>query len=253
MILPQFHPKESFQLNEPIDFYVITMKKPERIENIEQQLEKISQQGTPIELEIIDAVVGVDLDLNSLIKQDILSIHYNTSRQTEKHKKQEIGCYMSHLKTYQTIQEKNRPGYSVILEDDFDIDSEHFIKDIENAIGYLKKYDNQFDFLYLGTIPGNHGTLLKDNLYKINKQQGLEGTHGMLLNNQKINHIIERTRIIKKAIDVELTELCHDDELDAYVIYPPIVNQQWEKLDTTIGTDNFDIFSNSELQSSVFE
>jgi GR25 family glycosyltransferase involved in LPS biosynthesis len=253
MILPQFHPKETFQMSESIDFYVISMKKPDRIENIEQQLEKLTQQGTPIELEMIDAVVGVNLDLNSLIKQGILSIHYSTLRKTEKHKKQEIGCYMSHLKTYQTIQQKNKPGYSIIFEDDFDIDSQHFIEDIEKAIDYLQKYDNQFDIIYLGTIPGNHGILLQDNLYKINKQQGLEGTHGMLLNNQRINHIIEQTKVIKKGIDVELTQLCHEDKLDAYVIYPHIVNQQWDKLETTIGTDNFDVFSNSELQSSVFE
>jgi GR25 family glycosyltransferase involved in LPS biosynthesis len=255
MILPHYS-NEKIQLNklnEPIDFYVITMKNPERMENIERQLEKLKEQGTPIHLESIDAVVGVDLDLNALIKQEILSTNYSTLRETERHKKQEIGCYMSHLKTYQTIQQKQKSGYSVILEDDFDIDSEQFIQDIKKTIDYLKKYDPNFDILYLGTIPGNHGTLLKDKLYKINKEQGLEGTHGMLLNNQKINHIIKQTKVIKKGIDVELTQLCHEDKLNAYVIYPPIVNQQWEKLETTIGTDNFDIFSKSELPSSVFE
>ena len=235
--------------DENIDYYVITMKTPERMKNIEEQSEKLKAQGTPIQIEIVDAVVGVDLDLDELIEQKKLSPDYPIHR-TEKMKKKEIGCYMSHLKIYDMIQEKNGSGYSVIFEDDFDIASEHFLQGINSSLNYLKEHNLDFDVLYLGTVTNNHGELLNTNLYKIEKKVNLYGTHAMLINNNRIDKMIDYFKFMKLPIDNQYNFLYRSDKIKAYVIYPHIVNQQWDKLGTIIGTENFIPLNNSNLRRS---
>ena len=253
---PEAIKPEPFQPKSEMDYYVITMKNPERIENINQQMNKLKQQGTPIDIELVDAVVGVDLNLNELIKTEILSPHYKSYRGSEINKKKEIGCYMSHLKIYNIIQQKEQTQtssnpYSVIFEDDFDIDSSNFIKDITESLAYLKNNKLDFDIIYLGTILHNHGKLLDKKIYTIDKKTGLEGTHGMIIHNKNVSKLITNLKPMKQAIDVELTQLCHRDELKAYVIYPPIVNQQWDKIESEIAKENFEL-SSSKLKPSDF-
>jgi GR25 family glycosyltransferase involved in LPS biosynthesis len=244
---------EYFESKSEIDYYVITMKNPERIENINQQKNKLKQQGTPIDIQLVDAVVGVDLNLNELIKTEILSPHFKSYRGSEINKKKEIGCYMSHLKIYEMIQQKEQTStsnpYSVIFEDDFDIDSSLFLKDVNESLEYLKNNKLDFDILYLGTIPHNHGNLLDKKIYEIDKKTGLEGTHGMIIHNKNVSKLITNLKPMKQAFDVELTQLCHRDKLNAYVIYPHIVNQQWEKIPSEIAKENF---QSSKLKPSDF-
>ena len=247
---------EPFQPKSEIDYYVITMNNPERIENINQQKNKLKQQGTPIDIQLVDAVVGVDLNLNELIKTEILSPHFKSYRGSEINKKKEIGCYMSHLKIYNIIQQKEQTQtssnpYSVIFEDDFDIDSSHFLKDVNESLEYLKNNKLDFDIIYLGTILHNHGKLLDKKIYTIDKKTGLEGTHGMIIHNKNVSKLITNLKPMKQAFDVELTQLCHRDKLNAYVIYPPIVNQQWEKIPSEIAKENFES-SSSKLKPSDF-
>ena len=247
---------ESFEPKLKIDYYVITMKNPERIENINQQIDKLKQQGTPIQIELVDAVVGVDLNLNDLIKTEILSPNFKSYRGSEINKKKEIGCYMSHLKIYEIIRQKEQTStsnpYSIIFEDDFDINSSHFLKDVNESLEYLKNNNLDFDILYLGTIPHNHGNLLDKKTYTIDKKTGLEGTHGMIIHNKNVSKLITNLKPMKQAIDVEFTQLCHHDKLNAYVIYPPIVNQQWDKIESEIAKENFQL-SLSKLKPSDFE
>lgn len=234
-----------------IDYYVITMKNPERLENIEKQSDKLKTQGTPVQIQIVDGVVGVDLNLDELIEQKKLSSEYKDSRGQGNKKKREIGCYMSFLKIYDMIQEKGNSGYSVIFEDDFDIHSDHFLKEIHESIGYLKINNLDFDILYLG-VQGylgpegnNHGELVDKNLYEIDKKNDLYGCYGMLINNKNIGKIINHMKYIKQAIDVEFTQLCHSEKLKAYVIYPHIVNPQIGKFETTIANENFQQLTDS--------
>jgi len=246
---------EPFEPKLKIDYYVITMKNPERIENINQQIDKLKQQGTPIQIELVDAVVGVDLNLNDLIKTEILSPNFKSYRGSEINKKKEIGCYMSHLKIYEIIRQKEQTStsnpYSIIFEDDFDINSSQFLKDVNESLEYLKNNKLDFDILYLGTIPHNHGNLLDKKTYAIDKNTGLEGTHGMIIHNKNVSKLITNLKPMKQAIDVELTQLCHHDKLKAYVIYPPIVNQQWDKIESEIAKENFQL-SLSKLKPSDF-
>jgi len=230
--------KYLYPKDEKIDYYVITMKNPERMKNIEEQMEKLKNQGTPVQIQIVDAVVGVDLNLDELIEQKKLSPSYPIHR-TEKIKKKEIGCYMSHLKIYDMIQEKDNSGFSIIFEDDFDIASEHFQQDVYDSLNYLKEHNLDFDVLYLGTQAKNHGELINDKTYKIDKSKDLYGTHAMLINHKNIHKIIDHFKFMKEPIDVEYTQLCRSDKINAYVIFPHLVNTQNDKLLSTIQNENF--------------
>jgi hypothetical protein len=240
------------KLKKDMDFYVISMKNPERMENIERQLEKLKQQGTPIHLEFVDAVVGKELDLNQLIKDEVLSPNHTGNGELDSNfRRGEIGCYMSHLKIYQQIQEKNKSGYSIIFEDDFDISSERLIEDIEKIIKKARNQKIDFDILFLGTVTENHGEPIFENIHRIDKNSILYGTHALLLKNENIPRWIEHIKMVDKQIDIKLVELTHHEKVNSYVIYPHIVNQQWGKIESSIAIEGFDILSNSKIQTSV--
>jgi len=245
---------ESFEPKMEIDYYVITMKKPERIENINQQIDKLKQQGTPIQIELVDAVVGLDLNLNDLIKTEILSPNFKSGYgDVEKIKKKEIGCYMSHLKIHEMIQQKaSKKKYSVIFEDDFNIVSEKFVKEIEDSLGILENKQLNFDLLYLGTNYENIGKLIENHTYAIDKNNVLFGTHAMLINNQNITKIIKAMTPIKQPIDVQYTELCQSEILNAYIQFPILVKQQFDKLQSTITSESFQL-TLSKLKPSDYE
>ena len=96
-----------------------------------------------------------------------------------------------------------------------------------------------FDLLFLGTNTNNHGDLIEDNVYSIDINNVVYGTHAILVNNQNISKIIDKTKFIHLPIDAKFTDLIHNKELDAYVIYPHIVNQQFDTLDSTISGFSF--------------
>lgn len=227
-----------------IDYYAITMKNPERIENINQQMDILKKQGTPVHIELVDAVKGIDLNLNELIKQETLSPNYQSGYgEAEKQKKKEIGCFMSHLKIHELIQQKQQKQtskkYSVIFEDDFKIVSEHFVKEIEDSLTILEKTRPDFDLLYLGTNYENHGNIIEHHTYEIDKKNVLFGTHAILVNNSKIDKFIKNLKPIKHPIDVQYMELCKSDALNAYILFPKLVIQQFDKIPSTITSENF--------------
>ena len=252
--IKNYEPFINSSMNQNINYYVITMKKKERMDNIHLQLEKLKNQGTFIHLEIIDAVVGLNLDLTKITNEGILSPNFKSGYQqtNDNIKKREIGCYMSHLKIYDKIKHNNTVNnnnpYSIIFEDDIDIVSTNFLKEIEVSINFLNNNKLDFDVIYLGTLNQNHGESINNqNLYKINKNSELHGTHGMLINNKNIDKLLNLLKPIKLAIDNEYFELIKSEQINAYVIYPHIVNQQVEKLQSTIILENFNL-NNSGLK-----
>jgi GR25 family glycosyltransferase involved in LPS biosynthesis len=224
-----------------IEYYIISMKKANRLENIQKQLNKINNnRNDKINFNTVDAVVGTELDLNDLIKKNILSSDYNGNGIfNSKQRKGEIGCYLSHVKIYNIIKNNNKVGYSVILEDDFDIKSDNFLEKMEKIINLVKDID--FDLLYLGTNYNNHGEHIIEDIYHVDKKGNLFGAHAILINNKNIDKLIELTKLVDYPIDVKLEQLCFSDKLNSIVLYPHIISQQFNKLDSAITVEGFNL------------
>ena len=96
-----------------LDFYVITLKYEDRIHNIYLQHAKIPEK----EIVLIDAVKGDELSIEDLLSQNKIDpFFYSEDPKQKKIKQRELGCYMSHLKTYKTIKEKKQYyGYSIVF------------------------------------------------------------------------------------------------------------------------------------------
>ena len=226
---PKFY-KELFEDSNNIDLYVITLGKEERLENIKNQQKKINNK-----IQIFDAVYGLKLDLNDLKNNNILSDE-NILSEDYKHKMGEIGCYLSHLNIYKKIKKDNKNGYTIIFEDDFLIKSDDLINDAKKAIDILNSKNINFDFLFLGNLKDNHGENIADNLYYLDKNINLYGTHGYIINNKNIDKIIDKLNIIKKPIDNSIEDLSYNMLFNTIVIYPNLVIQEGE-FKSTIRSD----------------
>lgn len=220
IIRPQFEKIENS--NDIIsDIYVITLGKKERIDNIKKQEAKINDRITRF-----NAVNGLKLNINNLIKQNVLDKNYKLSGpKNGNHTKREIGCYLSHLNIYKKIKKDNKNGYTLIFEDDFLINSPDLKDDIRKSIDKLNNKNIDFDYLYLGSNKINYGEHIIDNLYYVNPKQHLFGTHAYVINNKKIDKIIDNIKLIRRPIDVAIHDLSNNHIFTIIIMYPYTVIQ----------------------------
>lgn len=213
---------EGFDVNNNIDYYVITMREPERMKNIETQIKK---SGIPMNMNYIDAVVGKNLDIDEYIVKNRLSpnIYDNQGKKFAdkfENRKNEIGCYLSHMKTYRTIKEKGHTDkYSVIFEDDFYL-NDHFAKILEETLEKIAHLD--FDMLFLG-IAGETGERVIDNVYYTVPHSFQ--THGYLVNNKHIDKILTEMQYIDNIVDVQIFKKAGENKLNVLRLHPTIVKQ----------------------------
>jgi GR25 family glycosyltransferase involved in LPS biosynthesis len=210
--------------NEFITMYVISLKHDDRIKNIKKQESKINYP-----ISIFDAVKGDKLDMNQLIKDGIVDKKFINA---DKQKYRVVGCYMSHLNLLKQLNENDSSGYSIIFEDDFDIATSTFLKEVNEIIEKLESKKEEFDIVLLGNLNENKGEQIIDNIYKINPQQNLWGTHGYIVNHSKIDKIIQHIRMIDMPIDNKYETLGKSNQLKIFVINPTIVNQLQEMSST---------------------
>ena len=224
---------ESFD-NAP-DMYVISLRHEDRMRNIENQQLKLDSK-----LEIIDAVKGDQLNLDELINDNKISRNY---KEGAEYRKREIGCYMSHLKTYNTIKTKNHTGYSILFEDDFAIDNEQFNTFVLGKIAELSSAKVDFDMLFLGNTNKNHGKQLMDHIYYVNEDDPLIGCYAILINNKNIDKIMKATSFIDSPIDHKIGDLSRNGQLNILVLYPTIVSHL-EETKSTIRDMSIETFIN---------
>ncbi len=218
-----FYPKLIVQLfnnTDTLDLYVITLGKEERITNIEKQQRKINNK-----IKIFNAVNGKKLDYNKLIASNIIADDKKLSKKYDQ-KMGQIGCYLSHLNIYKKIKNDNKSGYTVIFEDDFLINTPDLKNEIKKSINTLKNKNIDFDFIFLGNLRNNHGKNIKDNLYYLDKNTNLYGTHGYLINNNKIDKIINNLSRIYTTIDDSIQDLSYEDIFNTIVVYPNLIDQE---------------------------
>lgn len=211
---------ELFDKTDILDLYVITLGKEERIINIEKQQSKLNNK-----IKIFNAVNGKKLNYNELIASNIIVNDNNLSKKHDK-KMGQIGCYLSHFNIYKKIKKENKDGYTFIFEDDFLIKSENLLNEVKKAIDILNTKNIDFDFLFLGNTLNNHGKNIKDNLYYLDKNNNLYGTHGYLVNNNKIDKIINNLSRIYTTIDDSIQNLSYEDIFNTIVVYPNLVDQE---------------------------
>ena len=251
-ILRSFKLKESFDNYADIDsyninYYVITMGQPIRLENIQKQTERLNTNGKNIVVNKIDAIRGDDLDMEELASTGIIPTEVLTEpvfngfiRGKDKmiRRKYEVGCYMSHVKSMQAIADSNA-DYGIIFEDDFEIQPE-FFNQLEKAMNFLTKNKVDFDILFLGMNgPGIEIKQIGENVYKQSCEFSGEyvncfGLHGYLIPRNKVNNIISKLDTIDEIIDEKLLELGEEGVFTIYRLIPDIVKQNSGETGSTI-------------------
>jgi GR25 family glycosyltransferase involved in LPS biosynthesis len=206
-----------------IIYNVIHMKnsnqnKFNNILNMEKQIKK--------PLNVFDAVVGKNVDLNNFKQFDenmTLNFHYEYIG--------EIGCYLSHFMLLKQAAADTVNDYTVILEDDFQVNIVNLHEEINNIIN---KTNGDFDMIFIGCLNENHGESIVDNIYHIDKDNQLLGTHGLLINNKSANKIVSNLININMPIDHKFNQLIRSNIINAKIIHPPIVDQNQADFDSEI-------------------
>lgn len=205
--------KEFFTNNDSIDYKVVHIRSySDRYQNILENQNKLGEK-----IDIFDAVVGKNVDLNNLS-----NYHPQFKNNFQYKSLGEVGCYLSHFSIIKNINATH--GYTVIFEDDFVIVHPQLHTKI---LDIIRKIDNDFDIIFLGNLNENRDQLLVDDIYSVNKNAALWGTHAYLVNNKKSKTICNHLLNMDKAIDNKLYSLIVNNELKAYVIYPTLVNQKY--------------------------
>ena len=150
--------KEFFTDRVNIDYKVVHIRSyTDRYQNIIENQTKLGQK-----IDIFDAVVGKNVDLNKLS-----DYHPQLQNNFQYKSMGEVGCYLSHFSIIKNINMKS--GYTVVFEDDFVIVHPELHTKIIDIIHKLNKIDNDFDIVFLGNLIENRHQLLVDDIYSVNK------------------------------------------------------------------------------------
>jgi len=198
----------------------------DRSEDRKQSLESICSSQNIVS-ERIKAIDGKKLDIND--KKYEKAIH-KIKWWFEKNNLQNIGhfgCYLSHMKTYETFLNSNSE-YCLILEDDIEL----LTNDLKSEI--IKNMNNlpdDWNILLLGyEIDGrkknvknaNKNTKLNNGLLNINYFVGL---HAYIINRQTAKILLENLQTLDWILDWNICYLAEKNIVNVYGVYPPIVCQ----------------------------
>jgi glycosyl transferase family 25 len=229
-------------------FYINLDRRPDRDENVKEQLKKINYSG-PVDR--IQAVEGRNLTREN-ISRDLFSDKaindiFNGNQLYFQLTKGSAGCAMSHYNTYKKIiEELNDDEYALILEDDITIDDQFFTK-LNNYLLSVPK----FDILFLGwhdyreREPSN-------NIY--GRPTKLWGLFGYIVNKKACQEII-KVYPLKLQIDSEMPQ-CFD-KLDVFYLKEQLVRSDLsQKVDSKFGTDaqvreGFESIQKSDLYQNI--
>ena len=222
-------------LNEPLSYYVIHMtSNAERAANIETQQ---TQLGHPIA--VFEAVNGRALKGDDdLLQFDPRLKTGNRKTSNQRVVGAELGCYLSHFMLLKQIAAN--PGnsqYSVILEDDFKLEGNTVARDIQRIVDTLVDDGREADIIFLGTCSDNTGEPYKDNIREIQDLSPsvvVMCTHGYIVKNSSAEHIYSKLFEIDDPIDYKFNDMIKRGDIKAYVIIPPVVEQQPGVISSTL-------------------
>jgi GR25 family glycosyltransferase involved in LPS biosynthesis len=195
-----------------IDYYVIHIRSyTKRYKNILNNQSKLNQG-----IKIFDGVIGKNLDLNDLSMFDPeLKMNFDYTYINE------IGCYLSHIMLIKSLIGKDN-GYTVVFEDDFIILDNNLHKKINNILNTIS---DDFDLIYLGNLSTNYKNKYKNDIYYIDANNNLWGTHAYIINNKNAQKIYNLILNMDKAIDNKYKELIDKKLLNAFTIFPVLIEQ----------------------------
>lgn len=119
-----------------------------------------------------------------------------------------IGCYLSHIKTWEKILEDDI-DYGIIFEDDIKINKKI---DNELLIKYIMKAPKDWDIILLNKNRIK-GKKYKENIYKIER---FICTHSYIIKKTSINKIISNIYPINQQIDFKLSILAKKNIINIY-------------------------------------
>lgn len=199
-----------------IDYQVIHLKNSceKKYNNILLNQEKLGKK-----INIFNGIYGKNVDTNNLALFDSnIKLNYKFRN------KSELGCYLSHLMVYKNASKSNKK-FTVLFEDDLDIVPNNLHQEILKIINNI---DDNFDLIYLGNLYESKSTKVKGNIYRKNNFIPLYGCHAMLINNKNAGKIFSYLSNINDTVDKHLETLITQNKINAYVIYPSLVNQNNE-------------------------
>jgi len=213
---------ENFNLENNISYCVIHMRKNnKRYENIINNQNKLNRN-----IDIFDAVIGKDVNLDDFSKYDSnIKNNFNYTYIGE------IGCYLSHLMILKKLIKNKNNGYTVVFEDDFIILDNNLHEKINNILNTIT---DDFDLIYLGNLNTNYKEKYKNNIYYIDANNYLWGTHAYIINNNNAEKIYNLILNMNKAIDNKYKELIDKKLLNAFTIYPILVDQNKGEINSLI-------------------
>ena len=182
------------------NIYVINLKSDTR--RLGQFNNSLKYSKTPLinrNWNRFDAIDGTDYEL---VKETAKKITDKDITHLWENHKGSIGCYLSHLKLWKTLQE-TKQNYSLIMEDD-----SHFIRNGLNNLELvlLKSLKFEWDILYIGhnIISGRQVHplfVIPDNS---NKRGFNSGFFGYIINHKSINKLLNIfSRFDSPFIDVQ--------------------------------------------------
>jgi glycosyl transferase family 25 len=126
-----------------------------------------------------------------------------------------IGCYLSHIKIYES--NVNSSNIALVFEDDakFDINISDFIKN-------LKELPNDWDIILLGTVQKFSYSMYSESFYNVYE---FWGTQGYIINNSGMQKMLQYYKPISNQIDFKMGELCKNKLLNVYAYKDNIVYQ----------------------------
>ena len=200
--LEKFTQKE---INDNIKHYIINLeRRSDRITHLQNQIKKYD-----INFTFFSAIDGNTIDISKLYEKNVLTIKNNIGREF---RLGEIGCYLSHLATWNDFLVSGTTDYAIIYEDDFTL-HENYAKNLEEIMNEAENIN--WDIIYLGR---NCVKFFKDacitgeykskNMYIPNKIG--YGTFGYIINKKSAKKLVENALPILEPSDDYIMRL-HDE------------------------------------------
>ncbi len=215
--------KSNFDYDNTIIYYINLDRSVKRKKNVEKMLKENDLIGNRI-----SAVDGKKINIDDekykkyFKKSKKAYNYYKEDYDTNKKHIGHFGCFLSHMKTYETFL-KTDYKYAIIFEDDMEI------KDFKDKLNKnIKNVPTNWDIILLqysiNKDQGNDGKfLLNNNILKINGN--FTGTCGYIINRNSAKILLKELEDHSWLIDWKVGDLSKNNKLNIYGVYPQIVCQ----------------------------